>query len=84
MTNTPNAPYSHWSDSLRQQTRQAIEALPLTADGCLHFKHATLGFAHASFDDLMQDRLVLQRKTGDAAYLFDEVESLLQAGWALD
>lgn len=77
-------PPPSWSEPLQQQTRDAIEQLPATADGCLHFKHATLGYAHATYDDLCSDRLVLHANKGDDVYRFAEVEDLLHAGWALD
>jgi hypothetical protein len=79
-----NRPPFNWSEGLQQQTRDAIEQLPVTADGCLHFKHATLGCAYATYNDLWCDRLVLLANKGGAVYLFDDVDALLQAGWALD
>lgn len=80
---TPH-PASIWSESLQQQTRDAIAQLPMTADGRLHFKHATLGGAYATYDDLCDDRPVLHAKNGGDAYCFAEIEALLQAGWAID
>lgn len=77
-------PAPNWSERLQQQTRDAIEQLPVTVDGCLHFKHATLGYAQATYDDLCNDRLVLQAGRGGNVYHFAGVEDLLQAGWALD
>lgn len=79
-----NHPTSNWSEELQQQTRDAIEQLPVTANGCLHFKHATLGYAYATYDDLCDGRLVLLVNIGSDAYRFDAVDALLQAGWALD
>jgi hypothetical protein len=73
-----------WSAALQQQTRDAIEQLPLTPDGKLHFKHPTLGGACASLNDLLNDQLLLQVKMGGDLYQFVNVEALLQAGWALD
>ena len=81
MTNHPTA---SWSDSLQQQTRAAIEQIPVTPDGNLHFKHATQGYAYATVDDLCQDRLVLHAKSGGDEHRFDDVEALLRAGWAVD
>lgn len=75
---------SPWSESLQQQTRAAIEQLPVTADGNLHFKHPTLGFAYATLDDLMQDTLLLHSKNGSDTFTFSRVDALLLAGWALD
>lgn len=77
-------PTSSWSESLQQQTRQAIEDIPLTPDGLLHFKHAGQGYAYATLDDLCQDRLVLHARDGGDARHFEDVEALLDAGWALD
>lgn len=73
-----------WSAALQQQTRDAIEQLPLTPAGKLHFKHPTLGGAYASLNDLLNDQLLLQAKTGGDMYQFVDVDALLQAGWALD
>ena len=78
--NTP----SSWSESLQQQTRNAIEQLPITHDGNLHFKHPTLGGAFATLRDLCDDRLVLRSKSGADDVQFDDVDALLQAGWAID
>lgn len=79
-----NLQTNHWSETLRQQTRTAIERLEVTADGYIHFKHPVLGFATAAIEDLVQDRLVLVAKVSDREYEYDGVEDLLTAGWALD
>ena len=81
MTSTPNL---GWSHRLQQQTRDAIEELPVTADGHLHFKHATLGYAHAAYDDLCNDRFALHASNGGDVYHFAAVDDLLLSGWALD
>lgn len=80
---TPH-PTNNWSDSLQQQTREAIEKMPLTLDGNLHFKHPTLGYAFVALDDQISNRLVLRSKTGGEDHRFEGVETLLDAGWALD
>ena len=77
-------PTSTWSESMQQQTRDAIEQMPVTPDGRIHFKHSTLGHAYATLDDLFNDCITLRPKTGIDEYRFAEVEALLQAGWALD
>jgi hypothetical protein len=73
-----------WSETLQEQTRDAIAQMPVTPDGRLHFKHTTLGYAYATLDDLMNERMLLQAKTNAKSYWFGGVEVLLQAGWALD
>ena len=76
--------FSSWSENLQQQTRETIAQLLVTPDGQLHFKHPTLGYAQATLNDLMHERLLLRSKTGSDEYQFDDVEALLQAGWAVD
>jgi hypothetical protein len=78
------SPTISWSATLQQQTRQAVEQLPVTPDGQLHFKHPTLGYAYAALNDLMHDRLILHSKTESDGYRFDDVEALLQTGWVVD
>ena len=75
---------SSWSESLQQQTRNAIEQQPITRDGHLYFKHLMWGTAYAELGQLADDPLVLHSKAGLADQLFDDVEALLQAGWAVD
>lgn len=81
MTTHANA---SWSEGLQQQTRDAIEQPPMTPDGDIHFKHHTLGGAYATLGDLCNKRLVLRSKAGAEVQQFDDVEALLQAGWAVD
>ena len=73
-----------WSDDLQQQTRDAIEEMLLSRDGCLHFKHATLGYASAALEDVFNRHLLLRSTTGGGDCLFQNMEALLQAGWAVD
>lgn len=77
-------PTPNWSQRLQQQTRDAIEELPVTADGRLHFKHASLGYAHAAYDDLCNDGLILHASSDGDVYHFAGVDDLLLSGWALD
>ena len=67
MTNLNITP---WSEALIQQTRDAIDELPVTPDGRIHIKHPT--------------RLILHAQTSSEEYCFAAVETLLQAGWAID
>ena len=81
MTNLQTTP---WSETLRQQTRTAIEDMEVTADGYIHFKHQSLGFATAAIEDLIQDRKVLVVKGSGKEYPFECIDDLLAAGWAVD
>jgi len=84
MHSDPKHASNSWSEALRQQTRDAIECMQITPDGCLHFKHASLGFATILMDDLCQSRLLLKADTAKSTQLFDDVTGLLQAGWVID
>jgi hypothetical protein len=81
MTNLNITP---WSEALIQQTRDAIDELPVTPYSRIHFMHPTLGYAHATLDDLFNERLILHAQTSSEEYCFAAVETLLQAGWAID
>ena len=81
MTNLELPP---WSEAMRLQTREAIALLPVMPDVLIHFKHPALGYAYATLDDLMQERLLLHSKTSEKTYRFEAVDSLLQSGWAMD
>ena len=73
-----------WSESLQQQTREAIEDLFLGPDGNLHFKHHTSGYAHATLAGLMGCGITLILGKTKDALKFESVDSLLQAGWVID
>lgn len=78
------SPTISWSESLQQQTCQAIEQLAVALDGKLHFKHPTLGYAYATLDDLMYDCLILHSRKGSSEYRLAGVDALLDAGWVID
>ena len=73
-----------WSQSLQQQTREAIETLALCPDGNLYFKHKKAGYARATLEGLMGCGVTLISKAANEALKFESVESLLQAGWVID
>lgn len=79
-----NLHINRWSETLRQQTRTALEQLVVSADGYIHFKHQLLGFATSAIEDLVYGRMVLKGKVDGKEYLFQNADDLLQAGWAID
>ncbi len=56
----------------------------MTTDERLHFKHTTLGFAYATYDDLCKGQLILRSHIGDSTHEFVDVSNLLLAGWVID
>ena len=79
-----------WSESLKTLTRETIAQQPVTPDRRLHFKHQSRGYAFAGCDDIGRGRLILHTKVsgpsgdgGDRLW-FNDVDTLLQAGWVLD
>jgi len=73
-----------WSEGLQEQTRDAIKEMRVAPDGCLHFKHKTLGYASITLDDVLSNRLVLHAKKSDVEFVFSDVTALLLGGWAVD
>ena len=74
----------NWSAALQRHTRLALEQLPAAQDGRLHFKHATLGFAFAIYDDLCKGCFILYGLQNDDQRRFECVDTLLEAGWVID
>jgi PPM family protein phosphatase len=77
-------PTTTWSETLRQQIRDAIEQMPVTSDGHIHSKHPTKGYAYATLGKLFNDNLILHTKTGAEEYQFERVEALQEDGWVWD
>jgi hypothetical protein len=75
---------SPWSASLQQQTRDAIDEMRVAPDGALHLKHKALGYGSISMESLASESLVLRSKKTDTDIRFDDVQTLLDAGWAID
>ncbi len=73
-----------WSETLQQQTREAIEEIFIGSDGKLHFKHIKNGSAFIHLDDLIKDRLLLIHKSTEERILFSDVDELISNGWAID
>ena len=64
-----------WSETLQQQTREAIQDIFIGLDGKLHFKHIKNGNAFIHLDDLIQDRLLLIHKLTEEHILFSDVNN---------
>ncbi len=77
-------PSTSWSETLQQQTREAVEGIQIMPDGLLHFKHKTLGYAASGIEDFVRDGIVLRAKKGEEAYTFANANELIAAGWAID
>jgi len=83
-TSVTSAPISDWSKELQRETRKVIAEAPVTTGGCLHFKHPTQGFSYVKVEELCHSRLLMFRKPNGEKLWFDDVDALLQAGWAID
>ena len=75
---------SSWSESLQEQTRDAIAKIAVGPGGKLHFKHRTNGFAYMSLGNLVEGRLLLIEKKSAQGVLFTDVDALLAGGWVID
>ena len=78
-------PFTPWTETLQQQTRETIEQMIVTPDGLLHLKHLVFGHAWISLEDLLKESLPLHLKTSTTnQFCYESLEDLLTAGWALD
>ena len=73
-----------WSESLQQQTRDAVENLFVGIDAKLHFKHHQKGSAYISLEDLVQSKFLLVSKKSKDVFLFNNIDALIKDGWAID
>jgi hypothetical protein len=73
-----------WSQSLQEQTREAVDEMRVAPDGLMHFKHKTLGYATISFDNICANRFLLQPKKDGTEHEFADVDALLAGGWVVD
>lgn len=86
-SNVPFPPLSarSWSESLKNQTREAVEELQINpATGKLHFKNTNSKYGHITFQDLLAGRLTVQCENSGECFTAENVEDLLAAGWAID
>ena len=73
-----------WSQSLQEQTREAVDEMRVAPDGLMHFKHKTLGYATISFDNICVNRFLLQPKKDGTEHEYADVDALLAGGWVVD
>jgi len=74
-----------WSDSLKGQTRSALEDClvnPLTA--CIHLKSRNGAFGRIELNDAISRQYRITDEQGHLLARFDDVESLIKAGWVID
>ncbi|KAF0282676.1 hypothetical protein [Spiribacter roseus] len=77
-----------WSDTLKDQTRQALEShgrdMPGLAWEYINFKNADGGYGLMPIDELLMGRFVISRREIDTVESFDTPEAVIEAGWVLD
>lgn len=77
-----------WSDTLKNQTRQALEshglAMPAPAMQQVSFKNSDGGYGLMPIEDLLKGRFVITRHGADTVESFDTPEAVIEAGWVLD
>jgi hypothetical protein len=79
-----NLPTNTWSESLQEQTREALMEMRGTPDGCIHFKHKSMGSGTVRVVDLANDQLILAAKASSRSLQFQNVQALIDAGWVID
>lgn len=77
-----------WSDTLKDQTRQALEShgldMPVPPMEHVGFKNADGGYGTMPMSELLKGRFVITRRGTDTAASFDTSDAVLEAGWVLD
>ncbi|MDP2805772.1 MAG: hypothetical protein Q8O24_07495, partial [Gallionellaceae bacterium] len=73
-----------YSDRLIEETRKALDGMPLTMDDHLHFKNNKGSFGKISIFDLMKNKMLIKDKITDADYHYASADELIAAGWVID
>jgi hypothetical protein len=73
-----------WSDSLIEQTRDALNEGITGPDGFLHMKSTKGKFGKIGLEDLLIGKLLIQDKLTTAAYIYSTNDELIADGWAID
>jgi hypothetical protein len=74
-----------WTERTRQLTRELFQEMsinPITHS--LHFKHRDGRYARIRLDDLLAQRATLVIVPGQEVIIFENIESLIDAGWVVD
>ncbi|MFL9897922.1 hypothetical protein PQR71_07080 [Paraburkholderia fungorum] len=73
-----------WSETLIEQTRDALRSPPMTLDGNLHLKNVDDRFGQIGLSDLMAETLKLTDTKSGETHLYGSADELIEAGWAID
>ena len=73
-----------WSAGLVEETRKALQDVPVTLDGNLHMKNFNGSFGEISLDNLLDRKLLIMDNTANIEYPYASAEELIAAGWAID
>ena len=77
-----------WSDTLKNQTWQALEShgldMPAPAMEQISFKNVDGGHGLMPIAELLKGRFVITRRGTDTVEAFDTPEAVIEAGWVLD
>lgn len=83
--NELNSTPKRWSDTLQAQTRDAIQNAEVNPHtGQLHLKHSSGSFGCIDAIDLLSNKLTFQSGVSGEHIEFEDINSLLSAGWAID
>lgn len=73
-----------WSNSLLEETRNALHDGFVGADGFLHMKNINGNYGKIRLAGVMNAKLLIQDKNSDAEYSYSTVDELVADGWAID
>ena len=77
-----------WSDTLKNQTRQALEShgldMPAPAMEQVSFKNADGGYGLMPLAELLKGLFVITRRETDTVESFETSDAVIDAGWVID
>lgn len=79
-----NCKNKDWTQSLKQRTKDMIYNMQIAPDGKLHFKHLNQQSGYITLQNLLDGKMVVTNKQTGQEHLFNDVDELLENGWAID
>lgn len=73
-----------FSEKLIEETRIALDDVPLTWDGALHMKNSNGSFGKISLENMSAKKLLIEDKSTGADYYYASADELTAAGWVID
>ncbi len=84
MPRNSNDTHACWSRELIEETRRALQTPPITFDGNLSLKNVDGRFGQVGLCDLTRGILQVADRSSGETYVYETVDAVIAAGWAID